>query len=214
MSPRASSPLRALRCAVLAGVVLALSGAAHAAAGGALPGAGPAAALGVVVACACAVVTRWRLSPMALLGVLGASQVLLHQVLEALAAPRCAPVDGLGHHAGAIGPAVLAAGPCPVPTAALHHGAGVSTDLGMLASHAAATVVLAALLAHGERLAWELWAWLAPLRVLVGAVHLPPPHRSPITATPQLLPRPCVVPPTAPRRGPPVRRCAVVPALG
>ncbi|MFB9377087.1 hypothetical protein ACFFKU_02230 [Kineococcus gynurae] len=162
-----TGPLRTLRSAVVAVVVVALASAAHLGGGGALPEAFPALALLVLVGSVAHLLTRWRMSVPLLLAVLGVGQVSLHQVLMALdpAVARSAAVaaaadlpTGALAHGHALGAVVLPGAPAVVP------GVGAGLDP-MLLGHVLATVLTAVVLARGEAALWRLLAWLAPLVV-------------------------------------------------
>ncbi len=163
--------LRVLRSGVLAVCALGLSAAAHALAGGHLPGAVPLAALAAGAWLVCWAAGRWRLSAAAVTGLLGAGQVGVHAVLSGLdpaagghGAARPVPTGlealaaaGTAHGAGhAVGHAVGHAG-------ALWLGGPTGADAAMLLAHAAAAAAVGLVVARGETALWDLCAWLAPL---------------------------------------------------
>lgn len=164
--------LRVLRSGVLAVCALGLSAAAHALAGGHLPGATPLVALAAGAWLACWAAGRWRLSPGAVTGLLGAGQVGVHAVLSALE-----PASAGGHGAARPVPtgleALTAAGTTHASAHAAGHAAGhagalwlggpSSADAAMLLAHAAAAAAVGLVVARGESALWDLCAWLAPL---------------------------------------------------
>jgi len=164
--------LRLLRSGVLAVCALGLSAAAHALAGGHLPGAAPLAALAAGAWLVCWAAARWRLSARAVTGLLGASQVGVHAALSALD-----PAAAGGHGAARPVPAELgalaASGAAHGTTQAVGHAAGhagalwlggpTSADAAMLLAHAAAAAAVGLVVARGEAALWDLCAWLAPL---------------------------------------------------
>ena len=160
--------LRLLRSGVLAVCALGLSAAAHALAGGHLPGTAPLVALAAGAWLACWAVGRWRLSARAVTGLLGAGQVGVHAVLSALA-----PAAEAGHGAHRSPPtgleALAAAGNAHGTahaaghTGALWLGGPTSADAAMLLAHAAAATAVGLVLARGEAALWDLCAWLTPL---------------------------------------------------
>ncbi|WP_432548169.1 hypothetical protein [Kineococcus sp. SYSU DK004] len=196
----ARGTLRAARAAAVAGTVLALASAAHVAAGGGLPDALTTLALLAITTCAAHLLTRRRLSGPALLGVLGAGQVALHEVLAATCALPAGAVGGAGHH----GQLLLAA-----PAAATGAQVGAAgAPAAMLAAHTAATLLAALVLARGEAALWALRAWWRPLLVVLRLAFPPPPgpRRTPPPAPPAVAAPSLVVVRRAPRRGPPPRR--------
>ena len=173
MRTAARAPFHALRSAMVALTVLSLAAGAHTLAGGQLPPPGILLALLALTGLAATTATRLKLNLPALAGILGAGQLVLHEAFTAFSGPA------LGGSAS--GPA---AGVPP------HHAAPVPLSLGadstlaasgpelqlsllsllMLAGHALATLLCAALLARGEDALWSLAAWLRPLLRLPAAV--------------------------------------------
>ncbi|WP_369055849.1 hypothetical protein [Kineococcus terrestris] len=197
----ARGTLRAARAAAVAGTVLALASAAHVAAGGGLPDALTVLALLALTTCAAHLLTRRRLSGPALVGVLGAGQVVLHEVLVATCAVPAGALAGAGHHGQLLttDPATTAAA-----TAA---ASAPGWSAGMLAAHTAATLLAALVLARGEAALWALRTWWRPLLVVLRLAVAPPPgpRRTPPPAPPAVA-APCLlVVRRAPRRGPPPR---------
>ncbi|PWJ53129.1 hypothetical protein SAMN06264364_11424 [Quadrisphaera granulorum] len=216
--------LRVLRSAVLALFVVGLSAAGHALGGGHLPSAPAMAALAAAVAICCAAATRWRLPAGAAAGLLTASQVVLHALLERLAPAAPAHTSAWGSHApqgqplSSLQPLDIAAhgghptlvhglgelAPAAPPT--LWLGGPTTADSAMLLAHCAVAVALALVYSRGEDALWALCAWLAPLVAVVVAVVLP------VLPRRQLAPGGAVVVARRPlcvlrgvrRRGPPV----------
>ncbi|WP_460704452.1 hypothetical protein [Myceligenerans halotolerans] len=147
--------LRALRILLLAVVTVGLSLVSHLLAGGAHPGTVPLAVLTALTALAIRPLTRREIAMPRLIGVLGAGQVVLHVAFERSAALSAVP-----------GPA--------------HHHQDTATTPWMIGAHAAATLVIAVALRHGEALLWRLWAWLTghslPGEPRVVLVTTPPAH--------------------------------------
>ena len=194
-SPTAGG-VRALRAAVLAGATLALAAAAHVLAGGAVPG-----ALGLVLpvgplAVASVLVTRHRLSRVAILAWLGLAEAALHAYFGAAA--QSSAVSALGGHGHGAADAGLAlpgsAGLDPLLLSAETASPGHSSTT-MLLAHACATILTGLALGHGEHVLWLVWQLLrpallgdpAPLTICLGTVATAPPaqlrpstfHRSP-----------------------------------
>lgn len=214
--------VRLARTGVFALVCLALAGAAHVAAGGALP------PLGVLLIAALPVwfggwlLTSRRLGVPALTGALGAAQVGLHAFFHATAAHASAAQAsavaphitataaehaahlGHGDPSGAAGFAGLTQA---APGLATHGGtldlltAGLSPV--MLLAHLAATLASALVLAYGEDVLWRVLRRF----VAVPAIGGRPPVVGPLHPTPPCPaapPRARVLLTTIPRRGPPV----------
>lgn len=153
-----------------------LSLVSHVLAGGAHPGAVPLVVLTALTVVALRPLARRELAMPALLGSLGAGQVVLHVAFE-----RCA---------------VLAAGPGQA-----HHQDALPTP-GMVVAHATATLAIAVVLRHGEALLWRLWAWLTG-RGVPGqprvVVAIAPPPRAELPEA-----RPMFVDPLVRERAPPL----------
>jgi hypothetical protein len=128
--------------------------------------------------------------------VLGAVQVILHEIFTASAMPAAG--TGMGNSMNA-GSGVLD------DAAAMHPGG----DAWMLLAHAAAVPVTAGILNHGDTVIVLLLAWLRPVpAILAPPLPLPRPALSavpahPILACPLAL-RACA---SVVRRGPPVPAC-------
>jgi hypothetical protein len=192
-------PLRYARASALAGVTVVIAAAGHALAGGGLPPVWLAVTLGLLTLWATTIVTRWRLRAPAALAILGVGQVGLHYGLGLASSHSSAPAslgDRLSPHAGHELPDGIA-------SAAHAHG---GTSPWMLAAHAAAVIVTALLVAHGENFLWRLWGWLtAPLpRLLAGPAVVAPAGQARFddVVRPALDLYTCE---TAPTRGPPSR---------
>ena len=177
LSP-AQGLLRCLRAAWLGVVGFVLALAAHVAAGGAAPGPAVLLLLAGMIGLAAVLLTGVRLSP-ARVGVsFAAMQVVLHEAFMWLSAPAACvmPVMNppVGGHMG------MGQGAQPVHYCAAgmtHAGMGHSSVFAataMLGAHIAATALMAALLAYGERVLWFAAGWVCPAPWLrVGPPELP-----------------------------------------
>jgi hypothetical protein len=173
---------RALRCGVLAAVVVALATVAHVLGGGAEPSQTLLGALFALTCVPCAVVTARRLAGPWLLAIVGGGEWALHHALMLGTADQMGGMQMAGMHmtgmqaagmqaSGTAGMAAQSEALTAVPWA-------TSAGMPMLAGHAAAAVVSAVVLAHGERVCWQLCLGLPFLRLLFGI------HLSPITPRP------------------------------
>ena len=168
MRTAARAPFHALRSAMVALTVLSLAAGAHTLAGGQLPPPGILLALLALTGLAATTATRLKLNLPALAVILGAGQLVLHEAFTAFSGPA---LDG-----SASGTAADAA-PVPLSLGADSTLAASGPELQlsllsllMLAGHALATLLCAALLARGEDALWSLAAWLRPLLRLPAAV--------------------------------------------
>lgn len=207
-------PLRVARAALAATLVLALSALAHRVAGGALPDPLVLAALAAFTLAGTTAAARVRFTPARLVALLGGAQLALHEALAVLApGSSCTPstaTSGHGGHVAAVGEVVCAA-PAAVPGlgagSAVAHPEHLATSgtagAWMVAAHAVATVVLALVLAHGERALERFLAWVTPRTAPAPVPVLAP--TGPRRAVPEDAPRPPAAwqPRTAPTRGPP-----------
>lgn len=180
-------PVRAL---LVGATSLATATAAHAAAGGGAPRS----ALAVAVLAASVVpvavgLARGALTLPRLLPVLGLLQALLHAELAVLAThgAHTGPAAGAGGRAGTAGhaahgldPAVLAPRLTADTTGAAAAGDGHGGVL-MTVAHVAAVVLVAAVLASGDRAARWVVTWMSAVTLLVRRATLPLP-RSRVTA--------------------------------
>lgn len=169
---RARTPFHALRSAMVATTIVALAAAAHVIAGGELPIPGILAAILALTGLAATAATRLKLNAVAMTGLLGTGQVVLHEAFSALSGPATAAAGGApasSHHQV---PTLL---PHPASTL-VHHNMDSGVALWMVAGHALATLICALLLARGEAALWALAAWLRPL------IQLPEPVPSPQAA--------------------------------
>jgi hypothetical protein len=163
----APAPFHFLRAACVATGILALAAGAHAAGGGDLPAPGILLAVLALTALACTAATRLRLSFPAMTVLLGAGQVVLHQVFTASSAAGLAvdpAVPDLHHVSSAASPVIGTA------SGHLHQPDSPAGTL-MLLAHALATVTCALLMAKGEAALWALAGWLRPLVRLPEAVR-------------------------------------------
>lgn len=177
---RPRTPFHVFRSSVLATGILALAAGAHLAGGARLPAPGILLAVLALTALVSTAATRLRLAFPAMAALLGAGQLVLHEIFTAFGRPGLAaapgfPLDGhlhAGSHAASAELAALAAHVSPADPG--------SAPL-MLAAHAVATLGCALLLARGEAALWALAAWLRPLAALPQAVM--PSADSPVAET-------------------------------
>lgn len=190
---RPRTPFHVFRSSALATGILTLAAGAHLAGGARLPAPGILLAVLALTALVSTAATRLRLAFPAMAALLGAGQLVLHEIFTAFGRPGLAAAPGFpldGHlHAGSH---ATSAHPASAELAAL--AAHVSpADPGsaplMLAAHAVATLGCALLLARGEAALWALAAWLRPLAALPQAVT--PSANSPVaeTSPPDAAPR-------------------------
>jgi len=157
-----------LRAASLgvAGFVLALM--AHLGAGGAAPEPVVLLTLAGLIALSAVLITGVRLTPLHVATSLAAMQVFLHEAFMRLGVPVGCSMSGMT--SPTLRP--MSHGGRP----ALECAAGIAqVELGqqspfsssaMLCAHVAATVVMAAMLAYGEKVLWFLAGWVRPLRTV------------------------------------------------
>ena len=185
---------RLSRAAAVACATVWLAAAAHTTAAGSLPD--PlilAAVLALALLPAVALAGR-KISAPAMLAVLSAGQVALHEAFDVLSVsastpPLPTPVTGHVHVLGALS----------APGAGGQASGHTAT---MLFAHVLATVVTALLLARGEAALWALLAWLRPLVRILTPLALHPTPAVP-AFTDDLLPRSWRGLRLPARRGPP-----------
>ncbi|WP_284980207.1 hypothetical protein [Arthrobacter sp. fls2-241-R2A-200] len=180
MTARAS--FRMLRTGVIGSVVLGLAAGGHLAGGGVLPEPVILTALCALTMVPVAVLTQFRLSWPALIGLLGAGQLWLHWSFNAFSAslgPADSTTPVLTAHAGHSATSTIAALHTIMPTHSSDDG-----GLLMVAAHVLATLGTALVLARGEESLWAVAAWLRPLIRL----PRPVPLRTPQVAHPFLAP--------------------------
>jgi hypothetical protein len=182
--PANAAPFPLLRAGIAAGIVLALSGGAHVAAGGVLPVPLLLAALTAFTVMSTVVLSRIRSTLPLMISVLAASQYVLHWAFNLLSAAGPGPEpdtwtrlvrheQSTGHHllTASMQPPLSPTSGWPVTASmtdgAMPLGAGSGMHEGMVWWHGAATLAAALLLAHGEAALWALAGWLRPL------LHLP-----------------------------------------
>ncbi|MCW2133440.1 MULTISPECIES: hypothetical protein [Crystallibacter] len=138
------------RTIVVTVVVIALAAGAHTAGGGTLPAAGITATLGALLLLPVRLLVSRQLPARALLPVLAAGQLLLHELFGLLSPHQgCAPAGGPPAHHGP-GPGTwCAAAADAVPAAHLHLGEGLPA-LPMALAHLLAAAVAALMIARGE----------------------------------------------------------------
>jgi hypothetical protein len=180
--------LRGLRAASLGvtGFVLALV--AHVAAGGVAPGPVVLLVLAVVIGLVTVRFTGARLSPVRIGISLSAMQVVLHEVLMRLGEPSgCLMTAESAPAVAHLGRGQLMLG---CATGMAHSGMGQRSVLAaptMVAAHAAATVVMGALLAYGEKVLWILSEVVRPPRWLRAGPPEPPAVRVVSSGAPPML---------------------------
>lgn len=165
MSSPTRGVLRGLRAASLGCVGFVLALVAHVAAGGVTPGPAALLLLAGLIGLATVLLTGARLSPVRVGMSLAVMQVVLHEVLMWLGAPAgcamtavSAPSGGhLGHSQQILDCATTMA------QAGMSQSSMLATTV-MVGAHVAATAVMAALLAFGEKVLWFLTGYVRPLR--------------------------------------------------
>jgi hypothetical protein len=184
--------LRALRAASLGVVGFVLALVAHLAAGGAAPGPVVLLFLAGLVSLAAVLLTGTRLSPVRVGVSLTAMQVVLHEVFMWLGAPAGCLMTAVsaspGGHMGQGGPP-LPLLECSTAMASLGMSQrSVFAATAMVSAHVAATAVMAALLAYGEKVLWFLAGCVRPPRWLrVGLAELSA-VRVAFSGAPRMLP--------------------------
>lgn len=180
----ARAPFHFLRAASVATGILTLAAAAHAAGGGELPAPGILLAVLALTALACTTATRLRLNFPAMTLLLGAGQVVLHEVFTVSSAAGLSggpAVPDLHHVSSAASPII--------GTAAGHfHQPDSLAGTLMLLAHALATATCALLMAKGEAALWALAAWLRPLVRHPEAVRPDAGPRPAVPGPPQVAP--------------------------
>jgi len=210
-----AGPLRVARAGLVAALVLALAALAHRVGGGALPHPLILLALASFTMAGATFAARFRLTSGRLVAVLGTGQVALHYGLGFSATASCVPADGPhpGHAGLAAGGQVAScAVVTPLPDGVAHLAHDAPAGAWMVLAHAAATLVVALVVARGERALGLLLTWLAPRRALADLLPaLPVAHRplapaaaparcatvhlrTPTTRGPPLLARPVALP--------------------
>jgi hypothetical protein len=143
-----------------------LSTAAHVLGGGQAPPFVTVVALGALVFLAAVLLAGRRCGPVSIGAALAISQVLLHETFMLVSMPvACGPASSVPTMAHTMAHTTAHTMHC---TSSVMSGASgsphMTPTLAMVAWHALATVVLAAGLAFGERVAWQLAQWVLPLR--------------------------------------------------
>lgn len=188
-----SGLVRGLRAAVVSTLVVLLAVTAHATGGGHTSPVATVLLLLVIAPVSWIAVGR-RLHARTLMALLGGAQLLVHVAMVALTASS--PGGGVarqGHGAHSAG--LVLGGSMPMPGHAAMRPQ-------MLLAHLAITVVTALLLAHGERLLWQVVSRLMPV---VARVHVPAACGTPLPAAPGPRLHARLVVLTTPTRGPPLR---------
>ena len=180
MLTQVAGPLRVARAGLVATLVLALAALAHRVGGGTLPDPLILAALAAFTMAGATFAARFRLTFARLVAVLGTGQVALHYGLGFSAPASCAPVGG-GHAGHAVaGTLATCAASTPVPDGVAHLPHETPAGAWMVLAHVLATLVVALVVAHGERALGLLLTWLAPRTALTDMLPaLPVAHRLP-----------------------------------
>ena len=182
--------LRGLRAASLGVVGFVLALVAHVTAGGTAPGPVVLIMLAGLTGLAALLLTAVRLSPLRIGMALAAMQVLLHEAFMWLAAPADCAMTAVS------APSAMQVGHLGQPTLACaagmaHPGMMQGSVFGasaMLGAHLAATALMAALLASGEKVLWFLARWVRPAPWLrVRLPQLPAPHALSSAAPPMVV---------------------------
>lgn len=176
MSSPASGSLRGLRVAVVAVSGTVLAAMAHVVAGGDLPEPGLMVSAAVVPGLAGLWLSGKRRGWPSIAAVLATVQVVLHSWLMSVAGAEACPGGGghVVHHAAVV------ARCSPVPGVPAMYGGSLSTAPvsdwqlaegpgAMVIAHAVAVVLMALVLAAGERAVWQLLQWLRPALRLIRA---------------------------------------------
>lgn len=158
MDPTATLPLRCLRAALLAVVVVTVGSVAHVSAGGSMPGAASLLSLCAALAVACAGVLGRQASTARLVALTVGGQLVVHGALSALAGHVAAPAMAHGPHGGMVhpgsGPAASSSLASSVVSVLGHGVADAFERPLMTAAHVAAAAVVGVWLAVGERALW------------------------------------------------------------
>jgi len=168
MSSPAQGLLRGLRAGSLGVVGFVLALVAHVAAGGAAPGPVAVLLLAGLIGLVAVLLTGVRLSPLRIVVTLTGMQVVLHEALMTLSAPVGCVLTGMSEPTG--GHLGMGHSGQPVPecaTGMATAGMGqssMSAAMLMLGAHIAATALMAAMLAYGEKVLWFLAGWVRPRR--------------------------------------------------
>lgn len=168
--------LRGLRAASFGVVGFVLALVAHVAAGGAAPGPAVLLLLAWLVGLAAVLLTGVRLSPLQVVVSVAAIQVVLHEAFMRLGAPAGCLIPAAsapsGGHMGTGGQPVLECAAGMAQAGMVEPSVFAATA--MAGAHIAATAVMAALLAYGEKVLWFLAGFVRPPRWLcVGLAELP-----------------------------------------
>ncbi len=188
--------VRAARAAYLATVILGLAVAGHVLGGGSWPSWGALSGVVVLAGALSAVLTRTRLRAPRLAATLAGGQLAVHEVLSWTT----------GHGSMGHDHAAMALDPTEgMPSGWLTPWLGA--DLRMLAGHAVAIVLAAAVIAHGERVLWLVWESLRP-RAIAGRAPVVLPLVRHWCAAVVLPPHTATLALTADPRGPPAMTAA------
>lgn len=182
--------LRGLRAASLGVVGFVFALVAHVTAGGAAPGPLVLILLAGLIGLAAVLLTSVQLTPLRIGVSLAAMQVVLHEAFGWLGAPVDCPTTAMSAtgamQMGGQGRQSALACATGMASAGMGHGS-VFRATAMLGAHVAATALMAALLANGERLLWFLARWVRPASWLrVRLPQLPATQTTSATAPPMV----------------------------
>lgn len=164
----AGTHARVVRATVTAVVVFSLAAGAHLAGGAALPNPLILGTLAVTTLLAVTVLSRRKLPLPAVLGILGAGQLVLHEAFTTLTTTASCVPASRGH----FGPQQVHCAPAGGMEHA--HAFSLFDSPLMFAAHAAAVLVTALMLYHGEAALELAVQWLRPLAVQPQLVVYPP----------------------------------------
>lgn len=174
-SPTRGLP-RGLRAASLGVVGFVLALVAHVAAGGTAPPPAMLLALASLIALTALLVTGVRMTPLRVTMSLAAMQMVLHAAFMRLGVPADCSMTAVGPPtAGHLGHGSQPGLECAAGMAQAGLGQpSVLSASAMLFAHVAATAVMAALLAYGEKVLWFLASWVHPPRTSRVILSEPP----------------------------------------
>jgi hypothetical protein len=185
---------RIARAAAFGVATLTLATVAHVSAGGGTPSVLVLTGLSLPVIVVALILTSRRCGPLALLGVLAAGQVILHEALMTLSSHGSGQIPmsvaGAQHAAHTLmtGPMHTAATTgfaaggtmAGAPMASVPMAGAGDWSLSMMAVHAVATILTALLLARGEQALWRLVARLLPTLLRIPRLLSCGPRQTPV----------------------------------
>lgn len=196
-----SGPVRLLRSASITGAILSLAAGAHLVAGEKLPPAAVMLGLTALLLLTVTWLARRQLSFAALMGILVAGQVVLHEAFTALTVTGACRSLPRAH--GTHGAVAELHCPESAPSVMAHETFGDASSLLLLGAHLAAVVLTAWMMRRGESALWLLVAWLRPLMSEAIVVVILPRRRRSFICEDAFLPSPWRNLRSDSRRGPP-----------